>query len=730
MDELYIVITEDMVARFAWLAPLLGKRFRLRRMFSKFGGVCLITGRRFKQSTDDVPIEIGYVKVCHDDKDVTITALACEAEEQMASGVTAFSVASAPAPAPQPSSPPVRPTPPPTKPVAPPPAPNQPRKPIIPTRPGGGFWVGRGQVSGPLEARPLLKVRPAAVTVHPAVVQVQPAVIRPNVPHWIARFRIDPELISPEQQMASDIFEFETCNIIEESRAGGGKTTMLKHHASFRKSDQRIMYLAFNKKNAREGKKKLPREVQSLTTHSFMGGVIRDNQYNIGREAEKTKMAQILNDLYPHLNNRQRKQIRKAAMKLCNLAKAFACRPDDLDGIRAVMAKYKFNLDDPKDYEDVVELVGEMLKMALPSSKWGLMYDFNDMLWWPIVLDMTFPSFYAILADECQDFNMCQIEMLRRLALAGARLVIVGDPFQAVYRFRGADSEAWGKLCNMLRSLPRGAKDVLFPTNYRCCKAVIDFVVAHTRVKDIKAAPNAPQGSVNTEMSYGQILEALIAEYGGREEDTAQAGGDEVKVKTAIAARTNAITCSAAFDLVKAGCPVQIMGTDIASELKEVIGEVLGKRNFKTSLEEFTILLDGWMAEVRKSCTDGNDNVIEEKAEYLAECEESASTLRVIAERCIPDPQKQQARNVQLLIDKINTYFIESDKVNPNAIVCCTGHRIKGLEYKRCIVLRPDLCPHPKAEGEEELAQEENIWYVMLTRAIDEMWVCYDTKPE
>jgi superfamily I DNA/RNA helicase len=87
-------------------------------------------------------------------------------------------------------------------------------------------------------------------------------------------------------------------------------------------------------------------------------------------------------------------------------------------------------------------------------------------------------------------------------------------------------------------------------------------------------------------------------------------------------------------------------------------------------------------------------------------------------------------RNVQLLIDKINTYFIESEKVNPNAIVCCTGHRIKGLEYKRCIVLRPDLCPHPKAEGEEELAQEENIWYVMLTRAIEEMWVCYDDKPE
>jgi DNA helicase II / ATP-dependent DNA helicase PcrA len=48
-----------------------------------------------------------------------------------------------------------------------------------------------------------------------------------------------------------------------------------------------------------------------------------------------------------------------------------------------------------------------------------------------------------ILADEFQDANFAQIQILRRLAGADGNVFAVGDPDQAIYRFRGASSAAF-----------------------------------------------------------------------------------------------------------------------------------------------------------------------------------------------------------------------------------------------------------------------------------------------
>ena len=48
-----------------------------------------------------------------------------------------------------------------------------------------------------------------------------------------------------------------------------------------------------------------------------------------------------------------------------------------------------------------------------------------------------------ILADEFQDANFAQIQILRRLAGAHGNIFAVGDPDQAIYRFRGASDAAF-----------------------------------------------------------------------------------------------------------------------------------------------------------------------------------------------------------------------------------------------------------------------------------------------
>ena len=343
----------------------------------------------------------------------------------------------------------------------------------------------------------------------------------PNKVGFQNKYRIADDQISTQQKAVEECFLNEQVNIIMGARAGSGKTTMLKHLASFRKSGETMVYLAFGKKNASEGRKKMPREVASSTTHSFCGRWLRDH-YKLPEKSSENKTFLLMEDIYPQMGNKDRRRIRKAAFRLVGLAKNFAVMPGDSDALRAVMDQYEFELQTPEDPEEdpdkeyklVVEIANEVLEKSLP--KHGLIYDYNDMLWWPIVMGLQPPKFDVVLADECQDFNACQIELLRRLEIRGARIVAVGDPYQAVFRFRGADSDAYDKLNAMLGTTTRGSKELILPTNYRCCKAVVRYTIANTIVKDLEFAPDAIEGSVIEDMGYTDILDLILAEHGSR----------------------------------------------------------------------------------------------------------------------------------------------------------------------------------------------------------------------
>lgn len=337
---------------------------------------------------------------------------------------------------------------------------------------------------------------------------------RPIVHCSVNGFRIPANQISNHQKQAEDAFAKTDKHLILPSRAGGGKTTMLKHLASFRKEGDRMAYLAFNRKNANEGKKKLPPEVSAMTTHSFCGRLLRDSHIKMSEKADSGKNWQIMEEVYPAMSNKDRKRIRKACFKLIGLSKNFAIRPSDKDGIRSVYDQYAFDLMNEQEINAVIDIVDEVLSLSVPGSRFGSIYDFDDMIWWPIVLDIK-PTFYnVVLLDEVQDFNACQIELVKRMVENGARVVAVGDPYQAVYRFRGADCDAFDKLSAVLSESKDGCESVLLPTNFRCGKAILEWVRNNTVVKDIEAAYNAVEGEVREEFTYDQIIDTLTEEFG------------------------------------------------------------------------------------------------------------------------------------------------------------------------------------------------------------------------
>ena len=117
-----------------------------------------------------------------------------------------------------------------------------------------------------------------------------------------------------------------------------------------------------------------------------------------------------------------------------------------------------------------------------------------------------------LLVDEFQDANFAQVKILSALAGEERNVFAVGDPDQAIYRFRGASSAAFGLF---QRNFPGGRLVVLEKNQrsttpiLRCAFAVIDrnppvFATAHTGVPANLTYKRAPLQSAREERALAK----------------------------------------------------------------------------------------------------------------------------------------------------------------------------------------------------------------------------------
>lgn len=475
-------------------------------------------------------------------------------------------------------------------------------------------------------------------------------------------------MISPSHYQTA-IFDFARSgvgNAVVEAVAGSGKTTTLVEMFSLISGS--AIFLAFNKSIAETLKARCPSNVQARTFHSLCYSPVMKA---VGaRSVNDQKISQLIRATFSEPQARMYGAFVKKLVGLARNAGIGALSPLSGKAMYELVEHHMIMLDSDQAEESVgINLALDILERSNASSQ----VDFDDLLYFAVLKGVRLPTFDWVFVDEAQDTNTIQRAILRKILARGARLVAVGDSAQAIYGFRGADSDAMDLMAEEFAPCTRLPLSV----TYRCATTVVEK--ARAFVPAIEAAPGAIEGEVR-EREMDWKLEEL-----GKED--------------LVVCRNTKPLIDLGFRLLRARIPLRILGRDIGDGLCALVRKCDSARG---DFDRFIEKLEAWRdREVEKAIAKG----LEAKAEAI---EDKAGTLLMLAGE-LPE----ETRSVAELLRVLETLFTDQNA----RITLSTIHKAKGLEAKTVWWLAPSLCPSPWARQPWQQQQESNLQYVAITRA-------------
>ena len=478
---------------------------------------------------------------------------------------------------------------------------------------------------------------------------------------------------SKYQEAIFDFIKNSQGNAVVEAVAGSGKTTTLVKALELIPDDLHCIFLAFNRHIARELSSRAPANVQVSTLHALGLSLLHRTFESI--KIDDDKVGSIMDEFWPtrkdvepdpvtRKNNRQK---RNAMRRLVSISKSIMVDVSNKTDILDAIERYSVEIDSDLLDEVIAKLPYVMNKCKEITD----VINFDDMIWLPLVADVAFDQFDMLFVDEAQDLNKSQIEFVMRSIKENGRIIAVGDRFQSMYAFRGADAEAIPNLIEMLH-----ATVLPLSVTYRC--PTLHVELAHKLVTAIQARDNAPVGIVDDVSEYDLVKRLQSGDM--------------------VICRTNAPLVHYAFDCVRRGKKAVIRGRDIGAALVELVQrfEAHDLDALYVSLNEYYgkefEKLMGWGKELQ--------------ADMLTD---KVDTLKTIM---------GESESVADCVNKIRMLFSD-DSIG---VVFSSIHRAKGLEAERVYILHPELMPHPKAKKYWEQQQEANCQYVAYTRSKSELY--------
>ncbi len=502
---------------------------------------------------------------------------------------------------------------------------------------------------------------------------------------------------SEEQERIFEWFASGQGNLIVEAFAGTGKSYTISqgvNHAP----EPTILVSSFTSSAVEDLKQKITNaNVEVVSLHGVGNRAVKRYWERIGLDKYGKRAAALaervcgasapdaIKRIVAKLNTKAREMAPLAtnAADLYDIALQFDCAPDDgwkLDGY---------------DLHKVCELALDALVLAAAEKPVATGIDFADMLFLPIRNKWLRPVYKLGVVDETQDMTLVQLALFE--GVVGGRKAIVGDRNQAIFQFRGADSDSMDRLARELQPAT-----LTLSTTYRCGKVIV--AEAQRFVKTYKAHESNGEGLISTCLL--PQLQELVAPGNW------------------VLSRTNAPLVSIALGLIRRGKRARIQGRDIGAGLKAIVNKC-ATGPAKTSIPKWLERLTTWRdREVKRAEAQQNEKLIEKILDQY-------ETLVALVDGCAGIPE---------LLTRLENLFSDTDDGVP-AIVCSSVHKAKGREADRVFILRDTLQPpvgcvncHKRPKGckcpggyepdPKAQREERNIEYVAITRARHELtWV-------
>lgn len=479
----------------------------------------------------------------------------------------------------------------------------------------------------------------------------------------------DGKVLSATEEQAAIIdaaLRPEADNILINALAGAAKTSTLRFLCKYMPVVPTLS-LAFNKRIAEAMEKVLPGHVRSATVNS-VGHRVWAAACGKRLQLDTKKNYNIVKGLIEALPRKDREDawdIFGDITKTLSRAKLNGYVPPGQQTGRSLISRDRFfgGLDEAPD-EWFMSLVDKALLEGIRQAYAGVI-DFDDQIYMSTLFGGSFPSFPRVMVDEAQDLSPLNHAMLEKLVGRDTQFIAVGDPWQSIYAFRGADTRSMGWLRERFQM-----HEMTLSVSFRCPIEVVKN--AHSRVPHMRWPEWAKPGRV----------EALN-----------EWSADTIPDNSAIICRNNAPLLSCALALLRAGRGVHLVGTDLGPQLVRALKK-LGDSSM--SQERVHEAINFWEQDKLRRAR--NPETVVDKAECLRVFANFGPTLGAAIAYC--EHLFAAKGPIQLL----------------------SGHKSKGLEWETVYHLDPQRIPSPWSKEGEALEQELNVRYVIETRAKEALY--------
>lgn len=322
---------------------------------------------------------------------------------------------------------------------------------------------------------------------------------------------------------------------------------------------------------------------------------------------------------------------------------------------------------------------------------------FADMEYFTVIRNWPIRYKYMwIIADEAQDMSPLDRALIQKYRYARkdkylGKVIVIGDPAQAIYMFRGAD---WNGFYNS-KSFWFIGKDssLTLSVSHRVPKCVARLAEQYK--------PGYQAADSNAEGEAAHInLDDLVA---------------LVKPGDALISRTKAELIQYWRRLVIAGIPARIKSDDLIEPILAMMEKVTKLEGFRWSSVNDYVRKHG---EIEQMKLEGKPRT----GERIKNLRDQIELLCYLTD-AFPAPSADQ------WMELIRTKLDPNQQPSGEAVMITTAHSCKGLEFPRVFIITPDKFPLIfDDQTQEELGQEYNLKYVAITRAKEALYYVRDTN--